>query len=434
MSSSEIMAIEVGSTLTKVSWFCGEQKYAGAMALTTPRQVMEGVAQALANLEAASGKSIQDKPQVFALSSAAGGLRMTVHGLTREMTAKAAEEAVLGAGGNISLLTAGALSPRDLKRIEAARPNLIMLAGGVEYGEEETVYHNAQLIAGLSLTVPVVYAGNVTLQDEIRRLFHDQDKELYLVDNVYPGFDQLNIKPVRRVIQQIFSERLTLAPGIDELRQLANGHIMPVPAACLRAAEVLAETVGDLVVVDIGGATTDVHSIVTQATEDNLEIQVPSRRTVEGDLGLFVSADSVWQKLGGEGSPTPLKAVPETDAEKHMSQRLAAKATEEALIRHAGKIVHGAYLSGGKIAVRGQDLRNVKLVVGTGGGLVGLENGVENLRTAIRHHRRNSLLPGDDVRICLDRNYVFSACGSFAELYPKRATAIMYESIGKKES
>lgn len=39
--------------------------------------------------------------QMLATSSAAGGLKMTVHGLVYDMTAKAAKEAALGAGGII---------------------------------------------------------------------------------------------------------------------------------------------------------------------------------------------------------------------------------------------------------------------------------------------------------------------------------------------
>lgn len=71
-------------------------------------------------------------------SSAAGGLKMTVHGLVYDMTAKAAKEAALGAGGIIHYITAGKLRRTDLAKIKEIKPNLILIAGGVDYGERDT--------------------------------------------------------------------------------------------------------------------------------------------------------------------------------------------------------------------------------------------------------------------------------------------------------
>lgn len=430
-TGADILTIEIGSTLTKVNAFYGARLVGKAVSLTTPAQVMEGFEQAMSRLESACGISLADVSEVFALSSAAGGLRMTVHGLTREMTTRAAEEASLGAGANLKLITAGKISNRILDRIIQINPNLMLLAGGVEYGEEETVLENARIISQSQLKIPVIYAGNVTLQDEIRELFKSCDCELYVVENVYPRFDVLNIGPVRDVIQDIFSHRLTIAPGIDELKKLTGGNIMPVPAACLKAAETLAETLGELAVVDVGGATTDVYSIIRNPTTGNLDVQIPSRRTVEGDLGLFVSAESMLKAIGGQNHLKHLRALPEKAVEVALSRRLALKAVEKSLVRHAGRMMHGAYLSGGGVLIKGQDLRNVNVIIGTGGGLAKLEGGLETIREAIRSRNMDSLLPGTDVRICLDRDYIFSACGSFATRYPQRAISIMMNSIGK---
>ena len=55
---------------------------------------------------------------MLATSSAAGGLRMTVHGLVYDMTVKAAKEAALGAGANIHLVTSGKLTKVDMLKID----------------------------------------------------------------------------------------------------------------------------------------------------------------------------------------------------------------------------------------------------------------------------------------------------------------------------
>jgi len=426
----DILTIEVGSTLTKLIAFGAGRILARAISLTTPADVMAGVERAMSELAAEHGIDLADAGAVFATSSAAGGLRMTVHGLTRDLTTMAAEEAALGAGANVKLITAGPLTERDERVLRQIAPNLIMLAGGVEYGAEDIVLANAKRIAALALPAPVVYAGNVTLREEVQRVFEQAAGELIVVENVYPRFDELNVGPVRAVIQRLFAERLTIAPGTDRLRELCKGEILPVPGACLRAAELLADRIGDLVVVDVGGATTDVHSVIDTPSAGNVDPQIRARRTVEGDLGLFVSAQSVWEKLGRQGQPDPLNALPLTDAERAVSAALAGKAAELALLRHAGRTVPGAVLPGGKQAVRGRDLRSAKTIVGTGGGLAGLPGGLDRLREALRDQRRDTLMPPPHVAVHTDRDYVFSACGAFCGSHPDAAFSLMRQSLG----
>jgi hypothetical protein len=236
---------------------------------------------------------------------------------------------------------------------------------------------------------------------------------------------------VRAVIQRIFAERLVIAPGMDELRKLAGGRVSPVPAAVLRAAELLSEKVGDLVVLDVGGATTDVHSVVRSPSPGNLDAQVVSRRTVEGDLGVFASAESTWAAMGRKGKPKPLAALPESNNEKALSRELAAACTELGLLRHAGRVIPGAILPDGRAPVRGRDLRSVRLVVGSGGALAALGGGLERLESALRSHRREALLPSADAELRIDRDYVFAACGAFAADFPELALKLMQGSIGK---
>jgi hypothetical protein len=111
--------------------------------------------------------------EMLATSSAAGGLKMTVHGLVYDMTAKAAKEAALGAGGIIHDITVGKLRRTDLARIKEINPNLILIAGGVDFGERDTAIYNAEMIRTLGLKTPVVYAGNIENQDEMKLIFDD---------------------------------------------------------------------------------------------------------------------------------------------------------------------------------------------------------------------------------------------------------------------
>ena len=156
---------------------------------------------------------------------------MTVHGLVYDMTAKAAKEAALGAGAIIHDVTAGRLRRTDLKRIRDINPNLILIAGGVDYGERDTALDNAEKIAAMGLNVPVIYAGNIENQDEMRLIFEETGQELYIVDNVYPQIDELNVEPCRKVIQDAFEDNITHAPGMEHVRDMVNGPIIPTPGA-----------------------------------------------------------------------------------------------------------------------------------------------------------------------------------------------------------
>ncbi|NMC18225.1 MAG: methylaspartate mutase, partial [Chloroflexi bacterium] len=158
-----ILTIEVGSTITKVNGFYRSQHGALVQAAQgfaptsiTQGDVMPGVELAMQQVKDGANP-LDPEVEIFINSSAAGGLRMTVHGLTYNMTARAAREAALGAGAIVKKVTAGLLDEFELSEIRQIHPNIILLAGGVDYGEKETVLENARRIANLGLQVPVVY-------------------------------------------------------------------------------------------------------------------------------------------------------------------------------------------------------------------------------------------------------------------------------------
>ena len=85
--NEDVLTIEIGSTITKANAFrLGPggifEHLAQGFSTTTVAEgdVGIGVDVALAEVEANLGRSLND-PQIFINSSAAGGLRMTVHGL-----------------------------------------------------------------------------------------------------------------------------------------------------------------------------------------------------------------------------------------------------------------------------------------------------------------------------------------------------------------
>jgi uncharacterized protein (TIGR01319 family) len=433
------LSAEIGSTITKVSAFGGIDTDSPAflgqgLALTTvaDHDVTIGLRNAMDDLASRFGVSTDGESVMMASSSAAGGLRMTVHGLTRDMTLRAAREASLGAGAVIVHTTAGKITADDVDEITKASPKLILLSGGVDFGEKETVIKNARML--FSLDKKVVYAGNVSVRKDMERIFSERPENLFLCDNVYPRIDELNIEPVRAVIRKVFSDHIVTAPGMERVKTMVAGDVIPTPAAVMGAAELLYDEIGDLVVVDVGGATTDVHSVTEGSNRYRAMMVSPeplAKRTVEGDLGVFINAGRIVEESGGTlndiGEVTPL---PEDEREREKIKKLAQWAVDLAVWRHAGeiKVAYGAY--GRNELVEGKDLTVVDYLIGTGGALTRLGVGRELLSRLRRDPKEQKLLPPKEVEILVDEKNLMAAAGTIKERYPELAKKVLFSSLG----
>ena len=425
----DILTIEVGSTITKANGFCfrseGGLRHAaqGFAATSVDRgDVGLGVSEAVKNLEKESGMQTAGA-EIFINSSAAGGLKMTVHGLTYSMTARAAHEASLGAGAIVKQVTAGPLERWDLDEIRSIKPSIILLAGGVDYGEKRIVLQNAEKLASLKLDVPVIYAGNIAAHKPVREIFLDAGIEIIIVENVFPAVDILNVGPLRKAVHDVFSRRIIHAPGMEKFEGMSKWGILPTPGAVLAAAELFAETAGDCLVFDVGGATTDVHSVTEGSPEYRMKLVDPepaAKRTVEGYLGVFVNAENISilaEDTELDELMVNLAAMPSSEQEKELTRRLCARAVQTAALRHAGTLSDIYTAEGKRQIVKGKDLTAVKWLIATGGALTRIEGAAESLKK-ICTGTGTHLLPSDDTKILIDRNYLFSALGTVAQAYP----------------
>ncbi|MHB0884609.1 MAG: GlmL-related ornithine degradation protein [Bacillota bacterium] len=455
MTSIDLLVAEIGSTTTKVNAFAlGGGGAAGPVgpafvgqgrATTSVAQgdVVVGLRGAIDDLGRQLGGHVR-WGRMMASSSAAGGLRMSVHGLVRDMTVKAAREAALGAGAILRFVSAGDLTDTDLEAVRKVKPNIILLAGGVDYGERATVVANARRLAALGLPAPVVYAGNVVARDEVVGVLQAAGICVYPVDNVYPRLDEMVIEPTRRAIQRVFEEHIVGAPGMDRVRELVDGPIIPTPGAVMNMAVLLRAAIGDLVAVDVGGATTDVHS-VTEGSEEIARMLVApepvAKRTVEGDLGVFVNAPNVIDLVGPAelakafGGPEAelvglARPLPATDRERAFSARLTRQAVRVGLLRHAGRLRYLYGPTGRTVVSEGKDLTAVKWLIGTGGALTRLPGGEEALAAMRVRDRGRELLPGLEAAVALDRDYIMASCGVLSAEYAKEAVALMQKSLG----
>ena len=451
----DLLVAEIGSTTTVVNAFNG---------IDTDSPVFVGQGQAptsvaIGNVTIGLHEAIEDfrvrmawddvmYGKLLATSSAAGGLKMTVHGLVYDMTAKAAKEAALGAGANIHMVTAGKLRRTDIKKILEINPNIIMIAGGVDYGEIETALYNAELIAKLDIKVPVLYAGNVQNQEEIKLIFDEVGKldYLYIVDNVYPKIDFLNVEPARKVIQDIFEEHIVHAPGMEHIRDMVSGSIIPTPGAVMEASKLLKSDIGDLMTVDVGGATTDIHS-VTEGSEEVSRVLISpepvAKRTVEGDLGVYINMQNIVELIGKETLQKNLDLseetlnnlvsnhvpIPKTDLQVKFVERLTKEAIILSAHRHAGgfRTLYGG--GGKKTYAEGKDLTSIKYIVGTGGACTRLPNRVALLQEITKNLLGDKLLPNSETQILIDNDYIMASLGVLSKEHQESALILLKKSL-----
>lgn len=448
----DVLVAEIGSTTTLVNAFAGintdEPRFIGQG--QAPTSVLEGDVRiglegAVEDLKNRLGLDKIEYGEMLATSSAAGGLRMCVHGLVYDMTVKAAQAAALGAGAIVTMATAGKMSEYDIEDLVASRPNLILLAGGTDYGERETALYNAARIAETRLKAPVIYAGNVQNQRAVMDIFKKAGVSCTVTENVYPKLDKLNIEPARKIIHKVFEEHIIKAPGMEHIRDMVTGSIMPTPGAVMEAVQLIYNEIGDVVAVDIGGATTDVHSVTGGSEEIGILMTSPepfAKRTVEGDLGLYVNAKNLIERIGESALQNELGIdmeavmanylpIPKTEGQFKLTERLCREAGLVALERHAGALRYIYTPSGRKTVAEGKDLTAVKTIIGTGGALTRLPHREQLLRALADCNATGMMLypKPSKIRLLFDDDYIMASLGVMSKHYPEAALKLMKRSL-----
>lgn len=478
------LLVDFGSTFTKLTVLNmdrpAEAFVARAAVPTTIDDISIGLRRGLAKL-ACQGVAESELSLKLACSSAAGGLRMVAIGLVPELTAEAAKRAALGAGARVAGLFAGMLTPAEVEAIAQMRPDMLLLAGGTDGGNSRALLHNAaQLAAGPAQLghVPVVIAGNKDAAPRAQDVLHAAGMDVRVAANVMPELGVIEVEPARQVIRTLFMERIVQAKGLDAAEEYVEGVLMPTPAAVLAAARLLSEGTetqpgfGDLLLVDVGGATTDVHSVgAGSPTEPHVTVKgLPEpvvKRTVEGDLGVGVSVaslvevvglqavtDLVVDSAGGEAHKATgadddvgdvveaetvadvlarLKAAPATlpgnAAEIAVDLALARLAAGEAAARHVGRMEERFTSVGMRKFLTGKDLRNTRYIIGTGGVIVHSVAPRYILEACLFSTETPDVLLPRQPQTLVDAQYILSACGLLAQREPDKALAIMKRNL-----
>ena len=453
-----ILLIDFGSTYTKLTAvdLDAEAILGTAAAYTTVQtDINDGLQKALSQLEAKTG--ILSFNECYACSSAAGGLRMVTSGLVPELTGEAARLASLGAGAKVVGVYAFQLTEDDLEEIEQLKPDIFLLVGGTDGGNTECILHNARMLAQLQGNFPVIIAGNRTAARECQRIL--KDYETYICPNVMPKFGTLQIDATQKQIRELFLNRIVQAKGLSKASALLSDIMMPTPSAVLQAMELLSQGcegesgIGDLIAVDVGGATTDVYSVADGMPEHMNTVYkgLPepfAKRTVEGDIGMRYSIQGIVDAAGLDNisrlsglSKTRVTelvdhlkehtdTVPNGDPElEALDFALASSAIAEAVTRHAGTMEETYTMMGLTYVQSGKNLTKVKQIVVTGGSLIHTKRTEQIAVHALFDPMRPHSLRPKAADVWVDRSYILAAMGLLSSHYPAAALRIMKKEL-----
>ncbi|AET70657.1 conserved hypothetical protein [Desulfosporosinus orientis DSM 765] len=455
-----VLLIDFGSTYTKVTIvdLDKEEIVGTARAGTTiETNIMDGMKAALKQIPEPSGG--WNFVRKLACSSAAGGLKMIASGLVKELTAEAARRAALGAGARVLEVFSYELTKQDLDKIVNLKPDILLLAGGTDGGNKEVILKNAEMLSTLPIGLPIVFAGNKTAAGQAADSLKKRHNPVVIADNVMPELGVLSVESARLAIREVFLSHIIHAKGLDKAEEFLERILMPTPSAVLSAAELLAKGhgsepgMGELMIVDVGGATTDVHSIAKgDPSKPGVMLKgLPepfAKRTVEGDLGMRYSSEALVETagkrlvdyLGWDNDQINCQLnlckedpwrTPQTPEEEKFDLAMGRMAVSVAVERHAGtmEVVYTPF--GASYIQNGKDLTPLPVVIGTGGVLLYQRNPQEILQGAVFNSQEPTILKPQEPGFYLDKEYILAAMGLLREVAPQATLRMMKKYIVK---
>jgi len=362
-------------------------------------------------------------------------------GYEREVTARAGRMVALSAGASVVFVSSGALTPDEIERLRAVGADLVLLVGGTDGGNATTLLHNAERLARAGLSTPVVVAGNREASGEVHGLLARAGVPSSAADNVLPSIGHLSPESARAAIREAFLTHVIGGKRLSRHAGFAAAVRRATPDAVLNAVRVLrAVSPHDLMVIDVGGATTDVYSAVEPhggeaAPEADVVGTLRVARTVEGDLGLRLSALGVVDAASREGlsvgnqtqewarvvAATP-RRVARTAAEREADLDLAGLCAVVSTRRHARPY---------QVTGVPRPLAEVGTVVASGG--VFRREGGRGTAPAMRPVLRDfagGWQPPEHADVSVDAAYVLAAVGLMASDFPQAAASLAAGLMG----
>lgn len=457
--ASAVVSVDIGSTWTKAVLFsvrdgvCVPERASSVP--TTVENLRNGYDAAILGLglECAGADRLGVAPRAVS-SSAKGGLSVAAVGIVPDLTLEAARRAACSAGARVGRVFSYRLTDEDVRELDRIAPDIVLLTGGTDGGNEEIVLANARLIAGCRHRAAVLYAGNRAAACRVRTIL--EGRQVVVADNVLPDLSSPRPESARDAIRNLFLGTIASGKGLDAVASAAGSEPLPTPLVVFELVRALGAT-GELgsagfILIDLGGATTDLYSSLP-SPDSSPWAALPRRgldepgvkRTVEGDLGLRVSAvscagadpEELAAAAAAAGIPPDeprvwagrVRDAPETvpsDARgKALDALLACHCVKLSLRRHAGRLEEAWGADGPVRYLRGRDIAGTAVIVGSGGYLSTSPDAGPVVRTALEAaglDERGKRVPVPAAcRFVADTGYLVPHFANAARVFPREA-------------
>jgi MutL protein len=389
--------------------------------------------------------------QVIAITSAAGLMGVVIAAVAADISGRSAQRAARATYTSIlqtitldnSVGTEEGRDPnwieRQVQLLTGLRPDVVLIAGGIEEGTQESLVRLAHIVGLTSLSTsvdeegaqrqdvrarPVIYAGNSSASERVIEALSGRAR-LRVVENLRPALTRERLDPTRAELRRLYDEQILMGlPGALALKRLCSTPLRTSSEAAGLMTRFVAElNKRNVLAIDAGSSATTFH----YASGDGY---IP---IVLGNCGTGIGIGSI---LAESGPAAVARWLPFAIGERDLSHRLLNKMVrpqvdpatrEDLLIEHA---VAREAIALGAAALR--DMHpgaSYDLVIAGGGVLAHAPHpglAVLTILDALQPSASESLLAID---IHLDPFGLLAACGALAFASPDAALTVFEHDL-----
>jgi hypothetical protein len=293
LDADTLLAIDVGSVNTRASLFdVVDGRY---RLITTGRapstvgpplfDVSEGVRLALDKIQSITGRRLIDESEALIMPVTTEGTGVDVCVVTNTAGPRV-RTVLVGLMPGVSVQSGRRLATssylevieeigltdrrREEERVDlilAARPDLVLIAGGTDGGATESVLQMVETVGLAASLIPegknprIIFTGNRHLGASVMERFGER-LSVELTPNIRPSLLQEDLAPARLQLAQVIADvRSSRIRGYDELEQWSRGFLMPAADAFGRMVRYLSGIYGPnkgVLGIDLGASQTTI--------------------------------------------------------------------------------------------------------------------------------------------------------------------------------
>ncbi len=296
VDGNSLLALDVGAANTRAVLFDvveGEYRFiASGVAPSTAeapfRDVIEGVRNAIFNLQSVLGRSLLDGGRGLITPSQANGsgvdalvvtlsagatIKTVIVGLLKDVSLESARRLTSSTYARVVDTIALNDTRKPEQKIDSIlrlRPDLVVITGGTDGGASLSIQKLLEPIGLASFLLPeekrpsVLFAGNQKMEEEVKSLVGSLSASMHFSPNVRPSLETEDLDPAERELAHIFvGIRKRQIKGVDQLDLWSGGHVLPTAYATGRMVRFLAKVYGGskgILSVDIGASAASISA------------------------------------------------------------------------------------------------------------------------------------------------------------------------------